>query len=49
MTGKITKKDALDRAKLYVALTRARYSVTFVYDYADDSFIEGVTKFQFGN
>lgn len=48
-TGKITEKDALDRAKLYVALTRARYSVTFVYDYADDSFIEGVTKFQFGN
>ena len=38
------EKKAFDIAKLYVALTRARYSVAIVYDYSTESFIEGVKK-----
>ena len=45
ITGKTKEKDSLDIAKFYVALTRARYSVAIVYDYSDDSFIEGVCKY----
>jgi ATP-dependent exoDNAse (exonuclease V) beta subunit len=44
-TGKTKEKDSLDISKFYVALTRARYSVAIVYDYSDDSFIEGVCKY----
>ena len=33
------------RAKLYVAITRARYSVAFVYDYTGTEEIEGCTKY----
>lgn len=38
-------KDA-SRAKLYVAITRARYSVAFVYDYKDSEVIEGCLKYK---
>lgn len=38
-------KNAFDIAKLYVALTRARYSVAIVYDYSDEEeFIDDLTK-----
>lgn len=33
------------RSKLYVAITRARYSVAFVYDFKDNEQILGITKF----
>jgi DNA helicase II / ATP-dependent DNA helicase PcrA len=33
------------RSKFYVAITRARYSVGFVYDYEHSENIEGVTKY----
>ena len=33
------------RSKLYVAITRARYSVAFVYDYKDDENIDGIEKY----
>ena len=46
-TGKIKIKDTLDTAKFYVALTRAKYSVAIVYDYTDETFIDGITKFSF--
>lgn len=45
-SGKIIEKDTLDRAKFYVALTRARHSVAIVYDYTDEIFIEGVQKYK---
>jgi DNA helicase-2/ATP-dependent DNA helicase PcrA len=35
----------ISRSKLYVAITRARYSVAFVYDYKDDEVIDGITKY----
>ena len=34
------------RSKLYVAITRARYSVAFVYDYKDGETIDGVNRYQ---
>jgi DNA helicase-2/ATP-dependent DNA helicase PcrA len=52
-TGPITKwlnnrtselADA-SRAKLYVAITRAKYSIAFVYDYKGDEVISGCEKF----
>lgn len=33
------------RSKLYVAITRAKYSVAFVYDYKDNEEIEACTKY----
>lgn len=45
-SGKTEEKDAFDIAKFYVALTRARYSVAIVYDYKDETFIEGVVKWR---
>jgi len=33
------------KAKFYVALTRARYSVGIVFDYDDTDYIEGLTKY----
>ena len=33
------------RSKLYVAITRAGYSVAFVYDYKDDEDIDGCVKY----
>ncbi len=36
---------ATSRSKLYVAITRARFSVAFVYDYKDDEIISGVAKY----
>jgi superfamily I DNA/RNA helicase len=33
------------RSKLYVAITRAQYSVAFVYDFKDSEQITGMTKF----
>ncbi|MDN5423157.1 MAG: hypothetical protein L0G07_07100, partial [Chryseobacterium sp.] len=44
-TGKSKEKDSLDIAKFYVAVTRARYSVAIVYDYTDDTFIDGINKY----
>lgn len=35
------------RAKLYVAITRAKYSVTFVYDYTDWEQIEWIQNYTF--
>jgi len=35
----------VSRSKLYVAITRARYSVAFVYDYSDSEVIESCQKF----
>lgn len=35
------------RSKLYVAVTRARQSVTFVHDYIDGDELMGITNFQF--
>jgi len=35
----------MSRCKFYVALTRAKYSVAIVYDYAGDEEIEGVKKY----
>jgi len=43
-TGKIKEQNKFDIAKLYVALTRAKYSVAIVYDYTDETFIEGIIK-----
>jgi len=41
------KKIASVRAKFYVALTRARYSIGILYDYSDDvSYIDGLTKYK---
>jgi DNA helicase-2/ATP-dependent DNA helicase PcrA len=37
-------KRAFDIAKLYVAITRAKYSVGFVYDYSNETFIEGIKQ-----
>ncbi len=34
------------RSKLYVAITRAKYSVAFVYDYKDGETIDGVNRYQ---
>jgi DNA helicase-2/ATP-dependent DNA helicase PcrA len=34
------------RSRLYVAITRARQSVAFVYDYKDEDVIEGIHKYQ---
>jgi superfamily I DNA/RNA helicase len=34
------------RSKLYVAITRARYSVAFVYDYKDHEIFDGISKFE---
>jgi len=36
------------RCKFYVAVTRAKYSVGIVYDYADDEEIDGIDKFKVG-
>lgn len=44
-TGKTKVKDTLDTAKFYVALTRARYSVAIVFDYKDETFINGINKY----
>lgn len=44
-SGTVKEKSALDRAKFYVALTRARYSVAIVWDYEDEGFIEGLKRF----
>ncbi|ALR29295.1 hypothetical protein ATE47_01545 [Chryseobacterium sp. IHB B 17019] len=44
-SGKTRVKNAFDIAKLYVALTRARYSVGIIYDYTDEIFIEGIRKY----
>lgn len=33
------------RSKLYVAITRARQSVAFVYDFKDNEIIQGITNF----
>ncbi len=38
-------EDAFDIAKFYVAITRARYSVGIVYDYDDNTDIDGVIKY----
>lgn len=46
-TGKTKEKNAFDIAKLYVALTRARYSAAIVYDYSMETFIEGVRKWDY--
>ncbi len=35
----------ISRSKLYVAITRARYSVAFVYDYKDSETVDGCMKF----
>ena len=35
------------RSKLYVAITRAEYSVAFVYNYKDDEDIDGCEKYTF--
>ena len=35
----------ISRSKLYVAITRARYSVAFVYDYKDGEIIEDCTPY----
>ncbi|WP_228423570.1 UvrD-helicase domain-containing protein [Chryseobacterium formosense] len=43
--GKIKEQNALDTAKFYVALTRARYSVAIVFDYTNDIFIDGINKY----
>lgn len=37
-------KSAFDIAKLYVAVTRAKYSVGIVYDYRNETFIDGLKK-----
>lgn len=42
-TGK-KEVDSFDRAKFYVALTRARYSVTIVCDYSTEFLIEGLKE-----
>lgn len=34
------------RSKLYVALTRARYSVGFIYDYSDNVTLSGIQKWK---
>lgn len=34
------------KCKLYVAITRARYSVAFVYDYKDNLNVDGVMKYK---
>ncbi|WP_198385918.1 UvrD-helicase domain-containing protein [Sphingobacterium sp. G1-14] len=45
-SGSIKEKYSLDRAKFYVALTRARYSVAIVCDYDEnDIFISGLKKY----
>ncbi len=44
--GKVKEKYTLDRAKFYVALTRAKYSVAIVCDYDEnDKFIVGLKKY----
>ncbi len=35
----------VSRSKLYVAITRARYSVAFVYDYKDNENLDGIIKY----
>ncbi|MGV8963186.1 MAG: UvrD-helicase domain-containing protein [Candidatus Saccharimonadaceae bacterium] len=42
-------KKAFDIAKLYVAVTRARYSVAFVCEDTSGNFIHGITKWSFLN
>jgi DNA helicase II / ATP-dependent DNA helicase PcrA len=42
--GDVSKIDSI-RAKFYVAVTRARYSVGIVCDYNDTDYIEGLNKF----
>lgn len=37
------------RSKFYVALTRARYSIGIIYDYEDDTTIDGVQKYTVTN
>ncbi len=37
--------SAITHSKLYVAITRARYSVAFVYDYKDGETIAGITNY----
>ena len=37
------------RAKFYVAITRARYSVGIVFDYNENTNVEGITNFSFEN
>jgi DNA helicase II / ATP-dependent DNA helicase PcrA len=39
---------ATSRSKLYVAITRARHSVAFVYDFKDSEQIAGMSKFDPG-
>lgn len=36
----------ISRSKLYVAITRPRYSVAFVYDYKDNETIDGMNNFR---
>lgn len=38
----------MSRSKLYVAITRARFSVAFVYDYNKHGAIDGCIKYDFG-
>jgi DNA helicase-2/ATP-dependent DNA helicase PcrA len=40
------EKDAFDRAKFYVALTRARYSAAIICDYSAIQLIDGVKKWK---
>lgn len=37
----------MSRAKVYVALTRARHSVAIVYDFNDNDYFENISKFKF--
>ncbi|MFA6038156.1 MAG: UvrD-helicase domain-containing protein [Legionellales bacterium] len=37
--------EETSRAKLYVAITRAKHSVAFVYDFKDDEVIKDMTKY----
>ncbi|ALL06228.1 hypothetical protein AQ505_12435 [Pedobacter sp. PACM 27299] len=41
------KKKAFDIAKLYVAVTRARYSVAFLCEDTSGNFIDGISKWSF--
>ena len=46
LKNRSSKLEPTSRSKLYVAITRARQSVAFVYDYKDEDIIEGVHKYQ---
>lgn len=44
--GKYIEFENTSRTKLYVAITRAKHSVAFLYDYKpEESFIEGIVKY----